>query len=176
MAEHWRTVVFELWCWGRLSKVPLSARRSNQSILKEINPEYSLEGLWLKLKFQYFGHLMWRANICQVFFRQGRSGHRHPGREGHVRVRVTPPRARKEPELGERPGTQPSLELSGGVGPHPPLDFGLPASRTARQYISVLLSRWSVAPCYRSHGKWIQESSESHTHNSSVNLDSGPLR
>ena len=57
-AEHQRTDAFELWCWRRLLRVPWTARRSNQSILKEINPEYLLEGLMLKLKFQYFGQLM----------------------------------------------------------------------------------------------------------------------
>ena len=57
-AEHWRTDGFELWCWRRLLRVPWTARRSNQSILKEISPEYSLEGLMLKLKLQYFGHLI----------------------------------------------------------------------------------------------------------------------
>ena len=57
-AEHWRTDAFELWCWRRLLKVPWTGRRSNWPILKEINPEYSLEGLMLKLKLQYFGHLM----------------------------------------------------------------------------------------------------------------------
>ena len=57
-AEHWRTDAFELWCWRRFLRVPWTARRSNQSILKEIIPEYSLEGLMLKLKLQYFGHLM----------------------------------------------------------------------------------------------------------------------
>ena len=57
-AECQRTDAFELWCWRRLLRVPWTARRSNQSILKEINPEYSLEGLVLKLKLQYFGHLM----------------------------------------------------------------------------------------------------------------------
>ena len=61
-AEHWRTDAFELWCWRRLLRVPWTARRSNQSILKEISPEYSLEGLMLKLKLQYFGHLMWRTD------------------------------------------------------------------------------------------------------------------
>ena len=60
--ECWRIDVFELWCWRRLLRVPWTARRSNQSILKEISPEYSLEGLILKLKLQYFGHLMQRAN------------------------------------------------------------------------------------------------------------------
>ena len=57
-AECQRIDAFELWCWRRLSRVPWTARRSNQSILKEISPEYSLEGLMLKLKLQYFGHLM----------------------------------------------------------------------------------------------------------------------
>ena len=61
-AEHGRIDSFELWCWRRLLRVPWTARRSNQPILKEINPGYSLEGLVLKLKFQYFGHLMWRSD------------------------------------------------------------------------------------------------------------------
>ena len=61
-AEHQRIDAFELWCWRRLLRVPWTARRSNQSILKEISPEYSLEGLMLKLKLQYFGHLMQRAD------------------------------------------------------------------------------------------------------------------
>ena len=61
-AEHQRIDAFELWCWRRLLRVPWTARRSNQLILKEISPEYSLEGLMLKLKLQYFGHLMQRAN------------------------------------------------------------------------------------------------------------------
>ena len=62
-AEHQRIDAFELWCWRRLLRVPWTARRSNQSILKEISPEYSLEGLMLKLKFQYFGHLMQRTDL-----------------------------------------------------------------------------------------------------------------
>ena len=60
--ECQRTDAFELWCWRRLLRFPWTARRSNQSILKEISPEYSLEGLMLKLKLQYFGHLMWRTD------------------------------------------------------------------------------------------------------------------
>ena len=64
-AEHRRTDVFKLWCWRRLVRVPQTARRSNQSILKEINPEYSLEGLMLKLKLQYFAYLMQRANSLE---------------------------------------------------------------------------------------------------------------
>ena len=61
-AEHRRIDAFELWYWRRLLRVPWAARRSNQSILKEISPEYSLEGLMLKLKLQHFSHLMWRAD------------------------------------------------------------------------------------------------------------------
>ena len=61
-AEHQRIDAFELWCWRRFLRVPWTARRLNQSILKEISPEYSLEGLMLKLKLQYFGHLMWRTD------------------------------------------------------------------------------------------------------------------
>ena len=64
-AEHRRIDAFELWCWRRLLKVPWTARRSNQSILQEISPEYSLEGLMLKLKLQYFGHLMRRADSLE---------------------------------------------------------------------------------------------------------------
>ena len=64
-AECQRIDVFELWCWGRLLRVPWTARRSNQSILKEISPEYSLEGLMLKLKLQYFGHLMRRTDSLE---------------------------------------------------------------------------------------------------------------
>ena len=64
-AERWRIDAFELWCWRRLLRVPCTARRSNQLILKEINPEYSLEGLMRKLKLQYFGHLMRRTDSLE---------------------------------------------------------------------------------------------------------------
>ena len=64
-AEHQRIDAFELWCWRRLLRVPWTVRRSNQSILKEINPEYSLEGLMLKLRLQYFGHLMGRTDSLE---------------------------------------------------------------------------------------------------------------
>ena len=64
-AEHQRTDAFELWCWRRLLRVPWTARRSNESILKEISPEYSLEGLMLKLKLQYLGHLMRRTDSLE---------------------------------------------------------------------------------------------------------------
>ena len=63
--EGWRTDAFELWCWIRLSGVPWKGRRSNQSVLKEINPEYSLEALMLELKLQYFSHLVWRADLWE---------------------------------------------------------------------------------------------------------------
>ena len=63
--EHGRIDAFELWCWRRLLRIPWTARRPNQSILKEISPEYSLEGLMLKLKLQYFGHLMQRATSLE---------------------------------------------------------------------------------------------------------------
>ena len=68
-AECQRTDAFELWCWRRHLRVPSTARRSNQSILKEISPEYSLEGLMLKLKLQYFGHLMQIANSLEKILR-----------------------------------------------------------------------------------------------------------
>ena len=64
-AEHVRIDAFEMWCWRRLLRVPWTARRSNQSILKEISPEYSLEGLMLKLKLQYYGHLMQKADSLE---------------------------------------------------------------------------------------------------------------
>ena len=64
-AEHWRTDAFELYCWRRFLRVLWTERRSNQSILKVISPEYSLEGLILKLKLQYFGHLMWRTDSLE---------------------------------------------------------------------------------------------------------------
>ena len=64
-SKHQRIGAFELWCWRRLLRVPWAARRSNQSILKEISPEYSLEGLMLKLRLQYFGHLIWRTDSME---------------------------------------------------------------------------------------------------------------
>ena len=72
--------IFELWCWRRLLRVPRTARRSNQSILKEISPEYSLEGLMLKLKLQYFGHLMWRTDSLEKTLMLGKiEGRRRRG-------------------------------------------------------------------------------------------------
>ena len=72
-AESWRIDVFKLWSWRSLLRVPWTARRSNQSMLKEINPEYSLEGLMLKLKLQYFGHLMWRADSLEKTLMLGKT-------------------------------------------------------------------------------------------------------
>ena len=81
-AEHRRIDAFELWCWSRLLRVPWTARRSNQSILKEINPQYSLEGLMLKLKLQYFGHLMQRADSMEKTLMLGKiEGRRRRGRQ-----------------------------------------------------------------------------------------------
>ena len=81
-AKHRRIDAFELWCWRRLFRVPWTARRFNQSILKEISPEYSLKGLMLKLKLQYFGHLMWRTDSFEKTLMLGRiEGGRRRGRQ-----------------------------------------------------------------------------------------------
>ena len=81
--EHWRTDAFELWCWRRLLRVPWIARRWNQSILKEINPEYSLEGLMLKLKLQYSGHLMQSTDSLEktLMLEEKIEGRRRRGRQ-----------------------------------------------------------------------------------------------
>ena len=78
-AEHRRTDAFEQWCWRRLLRVPCMARRSNQSILKEINPEYSLVGLMLMLKLQYFGHLIWRISLLEKTLMLGKIEGRRRG-------------------------------------------------------------------------------------------------
>ena len=83
-AECWRIDAFELWCWRRLLRVPWTARRSNKSILKEINPRCSLEGLMLKLKLQYFGHLMWRPDSLEKTLMLG--GIRGRRRRGQQRM------------------------------------------------------------------------------------------
>ena len=84
-AKCQRIDAFELWCWRRLLRVPWTARRSNQSILKEINPEYSLEGLTLKLKLQYFDHLMQRADLLEQTLMLGKIEGRR--RRGQQRIR-----------------------------------------------------------------------------------------
>ena len=84
-AEHQRIHAFELWCWRRLLRVPWTAKRSNQSILKEISPEYSLEGLMLKLKLQYFGHLMGSPDSLEKILMLGKTEGRR--RRGHQRMK-----------------------------------------------------------------------------------------
>ena len=84
-AEPQRIDAFELWCWRRLLRVPWTVRSSNQAILREINPEYSLEGLMLKLKLQYFGHLIWRVDSLEKTLMLGRIGGRR--RRGRPRMR-----------------------------------------------------------------------------------------
>ena len=84
-AERWRIDAFELWCWRRLLRVPWTARRSNQSIRKEISPECSLEGLMLKLELQYFGHLMRRVDSWEKTLMLGETGGRR--RRGRQRMR-----------------------------------------------------------------------------------------
>ena len=84
-AEHRRIDAFELWCWRRLLRVPLTARRSSQSILKQISPECSLDGLMLELKLQYFGHLMWRTDSFEKTLMLGGIGGRR--RRGQQRMR-----------------------------------------------------------------------------------------
>ena len=84
-AEHQRIDAFELWCWRRLLRVPWTARRSNQSVLKEISPGISLEGMMLKLKLQYFGHLMWRVDSLEKTLMLGGIGGRR--RRGRQRMR-----------------------------------------------------------------------------------------
>ena len=80
-AEHRRIDAFEMWCWRLLFRIPWTARRSNQSILKEISPEYSLEGLMLKLKFQYFGHPMGRTDLFEKTLMLGKIESRRRGRQ-----------------------------------------------------------------------------------------------
>ena len=84
-AEHRRIAAFEVWCWRRLLRVPWTARRSNQPILKEICPEYSLEGLMLKLKRQYFGHLMQRTDTLEKMLMLGKIEGRRRSRRQRMR-------------------------------------------------------------------------------------------
>ena len=100
-AECWRTGAFELWHWKRLLRLPCTARRSNQSILREINPEYSLEGLMLKLKLQYFGHLMRTADSLEKSLMLGTTEGRR--RRQHQRMRWLDHRCNGH-ELGQKSG------------------------------------------------------------------------
>ena len=83
--QHWKIDAFQLWCWRRLLRVPWTTRRSNQSILQEINPDYSLEGLMLKLELQYSGHLIWRADSLEKTLMLGKIGGKR--RRGWQRMR-----------------------------------------------------------------------------------------
>ena len=122
-AEHQRISAFELWCWRRLLRVLLTARRSNQSILKEISPEYSLKGLMLKLKLQYFGHLMRRTDSLEKTLMLGKvEGERRRGRQ---RMRwldgITHSMHMSLSKLWElvmdrKPGVLPSMGLAQRVG------------------------------------------------------------
>ena len=85
-AVHRRIDTFELWCWRRLLRVAWTARRSNQSILKEISPEYSLEGLMLKLKLQYFGHFMWKTDSLEKTLMLGKIESRRRGQQTMKRL------------------------------------------------------------------------------------------
>ena len=85
-AEGWRIDVFELWCWRRLLRVPLTVRRSNRTILKKIGPEYSLEGLMMKMKLQHFGYLMWRTDSLKKILILRRNESKR--RRGQQRMRV----------------------------------------------------------------------------------------
>ena len=106
--DHWTIDAFELWCWRSLLRVPWTARRSNQSILKEISPKYSLEGLKLKLKLQYFGHLMWRVGSLEKTMMLGKiEGKRRPVAEDEM--------VRQHHQLNEHEFEQ-TLRDSGGQG------------------------------------------------------------
>ena len=108
-AECQRIDAFELWCWRRLLRVPWTARRSNQSILKEISPEYSLEGLVLKLKLQYFGHLMRRNDPQEKTLKQGKiEGRRRRQRQDEMvgqHHRLDRHEFEQAPEVGKGPGS-----------------------------------------------------------------------
>ena len=106
-AEHQRTDAFELWCWRRLLRVPWTTRRSNQSILKEISPEYSLEGLMLKLKLQYIGHLMQRTDSLEKTLMLGKIEGRKRGQQrmsGWMDHQLNGHEFEQAPGVGDRQG------------------------------------------------------------------------
>ena len=106
-AEHQRIDAFELWCWRRLLRVPWTARKSNQSILKEISPEYSLGGLMLKLKLQYFGHLMWRTDSLEKTLMLGKIEGRGKGGQQMIEWHhwLDEHEFEKAPEVGDGQGS-----------------------------------------------------------------------
>ena len=108
-AERRRIGAFELWCWRRLLRIPWTARRSNLSILKEISPEYLLEGLMLKLKLQYFGHLMWRTDSLKKTLMLGKiEGGRRRGRQDEMvewHHRLDGPKFEQTPGVGDGQGS-----------------------------------------------------------------------
>ena len=135
--EHWRIDAFELWVWRRLLRVPWTARRSNQSILKEINLEYSLEGLMLKLKRQYFGYLMGRAVVVHSVV----TNSLWPRGLQHARLPCTSPTFRAYSHLCPLSWSCNSTILS-SVGPLSPQASIFPSIRVFSNE-SVLLIRWS---------------------------------
>ena len=113
-AEQQRTDAFELWCWRRPLGVPWTEKRSNQTTLKEIFPEYSLEGLMLKLKLQYFGHLMWRANSLEKILMLGKTEGKR--RRGWQRMRCLDSNTDSK-EFEQTPGDSEGLGSLARCGP-----------------------------------------------------------
>ena len=144
-AEHWRTDAFELWCWRRLLRVPWTTRRSNQSILKEINPEYLLEVLMLKLMLQYFGYLIWRTNSLEKTLMVGKTEGRRRGRQ-RMRwldgITDSAQEFKQTPGDGERHG---SLECCSPWG-HKELDATERLKKNNNKRTSLLISGIVIEP------------------------------
>ena len=145
-AEHWRIDAFELWCWQGLQRVPCMARRSNQPILKEISPEYSLEGLMLKLKRQYFGHLMWRTDWLEKILMLGNiEGRRRRGRQ---KIRwfygITDSMDMTEQTLGDGDGQEAWGAAVHGVAKS---QAQLSDQTTTKLVSGENLRHWLISPC-----------------------------